>query len=172
MRYSPGPALPVGTEGLDEYFDVLLDSYIPPVSAYNLLAHATVPDIPILSVFYVDPKAKGLQATHTKEIYRVVLSCNCSSSLELERKLRAFIEEGELTVKRKGKLKTYDLTRALPVPFSLEVEADGNTFIITMSLLASEQGSIRPENLIEAAMGPDSDIRVNRVMRIRLVEES
>jgi hypothetical protein len=69
MRHAPGPALPVGTRGLGELFDVWLTEYVKAEPALHALRRATVPGLEIREVTYVDPKAKGLAATHVIEDY-------------------------------------------------------------------------------------------------------
>jgi radical SAM-linked protein len=153
MRHAPGPALPVGTAGLDEHFDVWLTAYLDPALVRQRLKEASVEGLEIMAVSYVDPRARGLQATHTHEVYEVILDGGLRSAAEVADALARVVAGGTLTVRRKNKVKDYDLTRLVEqVP---EVHGDPETgdIVVTLRLLATEQGSIRPEALMRAALG-------------------
>jgi radical SAM-linked protein len=116
MRHAPGPALPVGTAGLDEYFDVWLSEYLKPDEAMKRLQQATVPGLKLLSAGYVSPKAPSLQASHVHECYKLLLRCGLSAT-ELTRRLQGLLDAQTLTVKRPHRSggrdkpdKCYDLT--------------------------------------------------------------
>ncbi|MDR1083063.1 MAG: TIGR03936 family radical SAM-associated protein [Coriobacteriales bacterium] len=74
MRYAPGPALPVGTVGLDEHFDLWLTEYLNPALALGRLGDVGLRGLTITAASYVDPRAKGLQATHIHEEYKLVIA--------------------------------------------------------------------------------------------------
>ena len=172
MKFASGPALPVGTEGLDEYFDVHITSYVNPAEAMNRLRAATVDEISILSAEYVDTKARGLQATHIYEKYRVIVESQDMSAKELEDCLHRLIEQGELVRSKKGQNKHYDLSRIIADPQSIQVTTLDDLLLISMELRAGEEGSIRPENLLEAALGPTASWHLRSVTRVRLAETS
>jgi radical SAM-linked protein len=169
MRFAPGPALPVGTAGLDEHFDVWLDEYLNPRMALERLRSASVDGLPITAVSYVDPKAKGLQATHVHEEYEVVLDPGTLSAAEASSRLEVLVNVGTLTVMRKDKEKSYDLTRI--VEEALEVREMAGRLVIVLRLRALEQGSLRPEVLIRAALGDGFDWTLLSITRTRLYED-
>jgi radical SAM-linked protein len=191
MRYAPGPALPVGTIGLDEYFDVWLTEYLDPNLACLRLRAASVEDLGILAVSYVDPRAKGLQATHTHEVYEIVLgtgpcdavgvadalsvaeAVGALSAAEATDALARLIAGGSLTVKRKNKSKVYDLTQMVERMPEARSDPETGEILITLYLKANEQGSIRPEALMRAAFdnAVDQAWAVRSVTRTRLYED-
>ena len=171
MRFAPGPALPVGTEGWDEYFDVLLTEYVKPQEVLASLRSVTVEDIPLCAVSYVDPKVKGLQATHVYETYRVALRPKDLSADGIAACLRELIETGELRVPRKNKEKTYDLTRAFEGCDPLRVKGDADLVVVEMTMKSTEQGSLRPDDLILAGLGKEWKQSIISLARIRLSEE-
>ena len=170
MRFASGPALPVGTEGLDEFFDVFLTEYIEPDEALVRLRAATVEEIQILSTNYVDIKSKGLQATHLYETYRVVLEPSDTSASELEKYLRGIIARGQLTKHKKGVQKIYDLSKIIKDPSSVQVIPAKDLLLVLIKLKAGADGSVRPEDIIEAAMAERTGWKIRSVTRIRLAE--
>lgn len=164
MRHAPGPALPVGTVGLDEYFDVVLTEFIKPAEVLVRLQESSARGLDVIGVSYVDPKAKGLQATHTHETYEVLLETEALSREEVAQALVALIKSGTLTVKRKNKQKTYDLTQAVEaIP---EVRETEEGFLsIELHLQSSAQGSIRPELLLTTALTTTSDRTSSFILR-------
>jgi radical SAM-linked protein len=171
MRHAPGPALPVGTAGLDEHFDVWLTEYLNPATACQRLRKASVAGLAILATSYVNPRAKGLQATHIHEEYEIVLTALTLSSAELGECLVQAVEQGSLTVMRKNKKKNYDLTRLVErIPMIHEGDTAGE-HVLVLALKASEQGSLRPEVLIRAALDKEQDWSLRSVTRTRLYED-
>jgi radical SAM-linked protein len=189
MRYAPGPALPVGTVGLDEYFDVWLTEYLDPDLAYLRLRAASVEDLGILAVAYVDPRAKGLQATHVHEVYEIVLDVGARDAAETTDGLGAvevsdalgiaevtdalvrLVAGGSLTVKRKNKSKVYDLTQMVERMPEVCGDPKTSTILITLYLKANEQGSIRPEALMRAALDDAVGWAMRSTTRTRLYED-
>jgi len=170
MRYASGPALPVGTEGLDEYFDVFLTEYLDPSLIFRQLESSTVHGMEILSVNYVDTRAKGLQATHIYEDYWVIFESPSVNAQELEGSLRSVINQGFLIKKKKHTNKTYNLSKIIDSPLAVFVEASSGVCLIHMKLKSGDEGSIRPDLLIEAAMGEKNDWKILAVTRVRLAE--
>ena len=170
MRFASGPALPVGTEGLDELFDVILTEYVVPDEAQKRLQAATVEGILILSTDYVDLKAKGLQATHIHETYRVVVESSEISAPELENCLHGIIAKGQLTKYKRGMQKIYDLSKIVKDPSCVQVLPVEDLLLVMMKLKTGAEGSVRPEDMIEAALAEKNDWKIRSVTRIRLAE--
>jgi radical SAM-linked protein len=170
MRFAPGPALPVGTIGLDEHFDVWLTEYLDPNEALARLKKASVRELEITSASYVDPKAKGLQATHTHEEYEVIIDSAEADPDEITESLRRVIAAGTLTVRRGNKEKVYDLERMVEEMPEVRRLSD-DAFEVRLSLRATEQGSVRPEALIRAALSENLEWILRSVTRTRLCED-
>jgi radical SAM-linked protein len=173
MRYAPGPALPVGTVGLDEYFDVWLTDYLASPEVLRRLEAAGVAGLDVVGASYVDPRAKGLQATHIHEVYEVVLEAGALTAAELRSRLIRLIESGSLTVLRRNKKKVYDLTQSVERPPEVRearsaLDVSDKLLIVTLELRAMEQGSVRPELLLKAALEDVADWRLYPVTRVRL----
>ncbi|MDR3315372.1 MAG: TIGR03936 family radical SAM-associated protein [Coriobacteriales bacterium] len=177
MRFAPGPALPVGTAGMQELFDVWLCEYVNLRHALESLQGAAPRELAISAVGYVSPGAKGLQATHIYERYSVVLRAAETNAEDMRERLAQVVAQGELTVRRRSKDKTYDLTSAVVSPLLVEVVADGaadgtniaadaadaaDCYVVTLSLKASESGSLRPEYLLNAALETFELVSVTR----------
>jgi radical SAM-linked protein len=185
MRYAPGPALPVGTSGLDEYFDVWLTEYLESGAALRRLQEVCVEGLDVIGTAYADPRAKGLQATHVHEVYEMVLEVEELSAADVAARLAEVIAVGSLTVARKKKQKTYDLTQLIeqiPEVRALPGVTRGNgarddaalpaQFAITLKLRAGEQGSIRPEVLLRAALEDAPTWRLLTITRTHLYEDA
>ena len=168
MRYAPGPALPVGTESLDEYFDVILQEHVPVSEVLERLRVVSVSSVPICAVSYVDLKSKGLQATHIYEDYRILLDCGDLTKQELQDRLQEVIDRGELAVSRKQNTKVYDLKKTVRGCPEVLLDTNEQNLIVTIRLTATTQGSIRPELLIDAALSDVSSWKIHSITRIRL----
>jgi radical SAM-linked protein len=173
MRFAPGPALPVGTAGLDEHFDVWLTEYLASHEALARLKNASVEELEITAVSYADPKAKGLQATHTHEEYEIILDPGALRPAEVFESLHQLVQEGTLTVRRGNKEKVYDLTQMVErMPQVREAPTtQGNALMVTLCLRATEQGSVRPEALVRAALKDYVGWTVRLITRTRLYEK-
>jgi radical SAM-linked protein len=172
MRFAPGPALPVGTEGLDEYFDVWLSAYLPHDEACARLRQASVQGLDVIGVSYVDPRLKGLQATHVREDYELLLFCPDLDASALDARLRELACQGSFVVVRKGKEKRYDLTRALARPCEVRPGPRLGTLALKLFLRADEQGSVRPSALVQAALGKAVFWKLEAASRVRLAPDS
>ena len=170
MRFASGPALPVGTEGIDEYFDVFLAEYVVPEEAQLRLQAATVEWIRIISVDYADMKSKGLQATHRYETYLVAVESPEVSALELENCLHDIIVKGTITKFKRGIQKNYDLLKIIKGPSCVQVLSANDLKLVLIKLKTGEEGSVRPEDVIESALVERTDWRIRLVTRIRLAE--
>ncbi|MDR1013954.1 MAG: TIGR03936 family radical SAM-associated protein [Coriobacteriales bacterium] len=171
MRYAPGPALPVGTGGLEECFDVWLTAFLPCDEALARLQEAGVGDLDVVGVSYVDPRAKGLQATHVHEGYEVLLASKALTCAGLDEALHALRARGEMSVVRGGKEKRYDLTQAFDRPPEVREGTAPGLIELRLALRSVEQGSLRPAALLGAAIGSGIDWTLESVTRVRLSED-
>lgn len=150
MRMGFGPALPVGTAGEREYYDLVLTSFVPPAEALRALTEATVEALGPIECAYVPSGEKSLAAALTIAMYDVKLEGGIPPE-ELQSSLAALVEAGTLNVEHKGKLKVFDLTDALPKEPEVTSSEDGPCIRLTVRM--SDRGSLRPETLVNAALG-------------------
>jgi radical SAM-linked protein len=160
MRIAFGPALPVGTAGLHEYFDLLLVRYVPAPDVLTALRGAIDAELAPTACAYVDAREPSLAAALTIGQYEVVVEGGVSPQ-EVERSLASTLATGTLTVEHKGKQKVFDLAEALPK--KPEVTVDGDRAIVRIVVRMGERGSLRPELLIRNAAPDAQRIGVTRV---------
>ena len=160
MRMAFGPALPVGTAGEREYYDVVLRRFVDPVEAYEALRRASAADMMPRACAYVAPDGPSLGAAVRIAVYELSVEGG-TSPREIERMLADTVRAGTLGVEHKGKHKVFDLAEALPK--EPEVTSDEGRTTIRMWVRMGEHGSLRPEALVTAALGRDTRMRVTRV---------
>jgi radical SAM-linked protein len=159
MRIAFGPALPVGTAGEREYFDVLLTRYVPAPEALRALVSASVEELAAVACGYVDVREPSLAASLTIAEYEVIVKGGTPPE-EFERTLSETIATGSLLVMHKGKEKVFDLTEALPK--RPEVTVRDGWPIVRVWVRMSDRGSLRPEALVRAA-DPGAVVSVTRL---------
>ncbi|MHB1017477.1 MAG: TIGR03936 family radical SAM-associated protein [Coriobacteriia bacterium] len=166
MRIAFGPALPVGTGGEREYVDILMTRFVPVAEVQQALSAMMVPELGLVSCGYVSPAESSLASRLTIAVYEVEIEGG-SPQQEIERSLAALVGNGSLSVEHKGKQKVFDLSKALPKEPEVRLQ-EGRT-IIRMWVRMGDQGSLRPEVFVTAAIGAD---RVMSVTRTDLLIES
>jgi radical SAM-linked protein len=151
MKAAFGPALPVGTAGEHEYFDVWLTSFVPAPDLLQRLTRAMPADLAPVAVRFVAESEASLSAAITIACYSVgVVPTATMGPRELGEALSDVVAGGELTVEHKGKTKVFELARAL-----LEEPRVGETdagLVVTMTTRIGPEGSLRPEALVHAAL--------------------
>jgi radical SAM-linked protein len=170
MKHAFGPALPVGTGGLDEYLDVWLNDYLPAPELLTRLQAVTVIDLPVVSVAYIAANTPSLQVSHVISTYELLLDVGDNSWQAVDDSLMHLIALGSLEVERKGKLKLFDLGHYL-VERPRVSEAGERIVHLDLSLRSSASGSLRPETLLTAAFKAPEGIRIVSITRVRLSEE-
>lgn len=165
MRLAFGPALPVGTAGEREYLDITLTRFVPVAEVEHALHAAIVPELGPVACRYVSPAEGSLGSRLTIAVYEVEIEGG-SPQQEIERSLVALMGTGRLEVEHKGKQKVFDLAKALPK--EPEVRSSEGRTVVRMWVRMGEQGSLRPEVFITAAVGAD---RVASVTRTDLLIE-
>ncbi|HBT94987.1 MAG TPA: hypothetical protein DEB24_02260 [Coriobacteriia bacterium] len=174
MKHAPGPALPVGSAGLDEYFDVWLNEYIRPEEVLARLKAASVDGLSPIGVQYVPTSLRGLAATHVHEEYEVVLESDeeiPGGAGQVEESLTTLIAAGELSVARKKKTKIYDLNVAVEAKPVVTAVAGTNEVSVNLKMKSAEQGSVKPEVLIGTALGESSPFSIKSVTRTKLYSD-
>ncbi len=150
MKVAFGPALPVGTAGLEEYLEVWLTRYTTAEEALASLGAAMpiglVPD----HAKFVSERDKSLTATLTIARYEVDVTGKESEAQQVQTALDSVIASGTLTVVHKGKNKVYDLARCLPEGARVIGQEGGSRVMLTVRM--GPDGSLRPEVLISAAL--------------------
>lgn len=149
MKAAFGPALPVGTAGLHEYYDLWLRELVPTPEALARLAAATPPGMAPGAVRYVPEKAPSLSAALTIARYEVGVGPAVGPEM-LVRAVEDVLADSELTVKAKGKTKVFDLASVLPEEPRVESSGSGSTVVLTTRMGAT--GSLRPEALVGRAL--------------------
>ncbi len=179
MRHAPGPALPVGTSGLNEFFDVWTTEYVTPKEVLARLRAASVVGVRMLGVKYVPANLRGLQATHVHEEYEMVLSIaggvDETMAAKINTLLNDLIATGELKVVRKKKAKIYDLKSAVETAPNVSLvhgATNGESNImIKLNLRSSDQGSVKPELLVMEALGNESPLMIKSITRTNLYSD-
>jgi len=161
--------LPVGTAGQHELFDVWLSRYVPVPKALEQL-RAVSGDIPISELTYVDPRSKGLQASHVLESYELEVNSPDRAAEQIQQTYQQLLEAGVLETKRKGKPKSYDLGVVLASALDVQdIDASPGLYRLNLTLRATAQGSLRPELLVAQLL--DQQGAITSVTRTGLAAE-
>lgn len=151
LKAAFGPALPVGTAGENEYFDVWLTRYTEAKEALRLLSGAAPADLAPVEARYMADSVPSLTAALTIAIYLVELDGEEIKSEKMHAALSQVLSEGELVVvQKKGKQKVFDLARSVPKdPRVMDRDGGAN---IELAVRMGPEGSLRPDSLIRAAL--------------------
>jgi len=150
MRISFGPALPVGTAGEHEYFDVWLLAHVPAIEARDRLAATLAADIAPVDARYVSDKDQSLSAALTLAVYDVEVEGEGDLDQSLRSSLASVVADGSLAVEHKGKSKVFELASTLLK--EPDVRSSSGRVVVTASVRIGEHGSLRPEALVRAAL--------------------
>jgi radical SAM-linked protein len=150
MRIAFGPALPVGTAGERERFDVWLTAFAGTAQALERLKGSLPSGIDIGELAYVSDSSASLSAGVLLAVYDVAVEGKGAISTEVQAALDKLLAAGRLEVEHKGKTKVFDLGRALPKE-PLVQDQDGRV-VVTMLIRMGPEGSLRPEHLLRAAL--------------------
>jgi radical SAM-linked protein len=150
MKAAFGPALPVGTGGEREYYDVWLTQPLPAEEAVARLLASTPADLQVAEARYVHDREPSLTAAATVARYEVAVGGEGLSAELIERALITVIGEGRLEVEHKGKTKVFDLARSLPE--EARVRSYGPPFIVEVTTRMGQEGSLRPDVLISEVL--------------------
>ena len=164
MKVAFGPALPVGTAGENEYYDIWLTRYTKAEELLSLLVGAMPQDLAPTAVAYVGDSEPSLGAALTIAKYHVEVAGKGSLAQQVHAAMKSLVDSGTLTVTHKGKQKVFDLARSLPEETRVTESADGSRIELTVRI--GPEGSLRPEALVRAALEAASlDATVVRVTR-------
>ena len=164
MKVAFGPALPVGTAGEKEYYDIWLTRYTSAEEVLVLLRAAMPDDLAPTQAAFVAESEPSLAATVTITKYRVEVRGRESSAGEVRAALGRLVDSGMLVVTHRGKEKIFDLARSLPEETRVSESADGSE--IELAVRIGPEGSLRPEVLVNTALeSAKLDASVARVTR-------
>lgn len=164
LKAAYGPALPVGTAGEREYFDVWLREYTGAADVLRLLRDASPEELAPSHAAYVGNDAPSLTAALTIGQYRVELDRREISAEQAQAALDSVLSTGELEVEHRGKTKVFDLARSIPKDVC--VSEMGDEVAVDLTVRMGPQGSLRPETLIRAAaMTAGIDVSAVRTTR-------
>lgn len=149
MKVAFGPALPVGTAGENERYELWLTRYVPASEAMEALAATTPEGLLPVEAWYASDKEPSLSAGVSVATYDVIVEGVVPR--DLAEALGVVIRAGELVVEHKGKHKVFDLARSLPKEPRAEVAGDG-TAHVRLTVRIGPEGSLRPETLITSAL--------------------
>lgn len=170
MRIAFGPALPVGTAGLGEYYDVWLRSYMPAKDVLANLTAATPENLAPVSVMYAGEREASLTAALTIARYEVVVEGGTGLAEGLAGSLAAIVAEGVFAVEHKGKQKVFELASTLPK--EPEVSSVEGVTVVGLTTRMGERGSLRPETLVTTALAREGlEGRIASVTRTELLVE-
>jgi radical SAM-linked protein len=150
LKAAFGPALPVGTAGMNEYFDVWLTRYSEADALLARLRASSPVDLMPSEVRYVADSAPSLGAALTIALYDIEIDGEELAADRVGSAIGEIVAAGELTVVTKGKQKVFDLTRCLPKEAKVS-ECDGGVRV-GLAIRMGPEGSLRPESLVRAAL--------------------
>lgn len=150
MKVAFGPALPVGSAGEREYFDLWLTSYLPACRVLERIVGASPADLGLRAVAYVGEREPSLSAALTIARYRALVETPAMGPGEFGEVLAGVVGSGTLAVEHKGKTKVFDLTRALPE--EPRVRSEDGLLVVELTTRIGQEGSLRPEALVHQAL--------------------
>jgi radical SAM-linked protein len=173
MKVAFGPALPVGTAGENEYYDLWLTRYTKAEELLEALQSVTPGDLAPARAAFVADSLPSLTAALTIAQYHVEVAGKGSTTEEVRAALDSAVDSGTLSVTLKGKQKVFDLARCLPEETRVSQSADGSAIDVTVRI--GPDGSLRPEVLVKAALEAASltasVVRVTRTDTLVELEE-
>lgn len=167
MRIAFGPALPVGSAGIAESYDLWLTRLVPAAETLEMLRAATPVGLAPAEARYVSEKDPSLTAAMTLGEYEVVVEDPGMGPGRLAEALADVIGSGSLAIEHKGALKVYDLAVCLPEGAQVSEEPGRGTVRVVVHM--GPWGSLRPEALVrEALKRMDADAASITVTRVAL----
>jgi len=154
-----GPALPVGSEGRDEWLEMELTEPVAAPLIAERLAAATPAGLDLIEAIALPQDAPHLAAEIAQATYDITLPDSLATPLAALPDRLAGAEAVVVVRRRKGKVKEVDL---LPLVVALTVEGPR----VELTLRIGDSGSTRPTELLTALLGEaypgDAALRVVR----------
>jgi radical SAM-linked protein len=151
MKIAFGPALPVGSAGLAEAYDLWLTRLVPPSEVLAMLRVATPEGLAPTEARYVGEREPSLTAAMTLGDYEVVVEDPGMGPGRMADALADVIASGSLAIEHKGAHKVYDLTVCLPE--GAQVVEEPGRGVVDLTVRMGAWGSLRPEALLREALG-------------------
>lgn len=150
MKLSFGPALPVGTLGEREYFDLWFREYLPAEEVFGRLLAATPEDLAPVEMRYVADTLPSLSAACNVAVYELSIDLEVVDKESLQAAMDGVVAGGTLEVEQKGKTKVFDLARSLPKEPGVRSQGEGA--VIDVVTRMGQEGNLRPEALVREAL--------------------
>ncbi len=151
MKIAFGPALPVGSAGLAESYDLWLRRLVPAAETLEMLRAATPVGLAPVEARYVGDKEPSLTAAMTLGEYEVSVEDPDMGPGRLAEAVADVVGSGSFAIEHKGALKVYDLAICLPEGAQVSEEPGRGT--VRMVIHMGAWGSLRPEALVREALG-------------------
>jgi radical SAM-linked protein len=165
MKMAFGPALPVGTAGVAEIYDVWLKRFVAPDAVLSALRDATPAGLTPVETRYVGECEASVAAAFTLADYEVIVGHPDRGPVRLAEALDDVIASGALEIEHKGARKTYDLAICLPEGARTS-EEDGHS-VVRLTVRMGAQGSLRPDALVREALrragSSDEPVSITRI---------
>lgn len=152
MKCAFSAALPLGAASESEYYDLFLSSYVPPDLALERLRAASADDLAPLGAAYVATGSPALSAWLDRARWSVEVPGPYAAET-VDAALSELARAGELTYMRGRKQKRVDLAKTL---VGWEVEQLDNGVRLVVDTRSSNEGALRPEVLVRAALADDA----------------
>ncbi len=140
MRIAFGSALPVGVGGVAEIFDIFLARNVNPADVLDALQSASVEELYPTAAKLISPRAPAASVAFPYSTYEAELSV----------RVTALAVPRTVTVRRKKKEK--ELIVADFLADGPTCETTGAGYAVRFTLQAKEDGSLRPDVLINACL--------------------
>jgi radical SAM-linked protein len=150
MKMAFGPALPVGTAGLSEVYDLWLRRFMRPAEALEALRGTSPEGLAPVGASYVASGEPSLAAAMTLADYEVCVKGVDMGPRRLAEALRDVTASGSLEIEHKGTKKVFDLARSLPL--GATVREDKAAAIVELTVRMGDWGSLRPEAVVREAL--------------------
>ncbi|MDZ4063585.1 MAG: TIGR03936 family radical SAM-associated protein [Coriobacteriia bacterium] len=164
MKLAFGPALPVGTLGEREYFDLGLREYVPAKETQARLLVSTPSDLAPVEMCYVADTLPSLSAACNVAVYELSVDLEGADRESLQAAMDDVVAGGTLEVEHKGKTKVFDLAFSLPKEPTVRSQGEGT--VIDVMTRMGQEGNLRPDALVREALTrisiPEAAVQVAR----------
>jgi radical SAM-linked protein len=150
MKLAFGPALPVGTAGLAEVYDVWLKRFVAPGEVLDRLRASTPEGLSPVRARYAGEREASVAAALTLADYEVEFGHPDRGPGRLAEAIGDVVSSGVLEMEHKGALKVYDL--AVCLPEGVRVREENGRSIASLTVRMGAQGSLRPDALLREAL--------------------
>jgi len=159
-RINLGAALPLGYSSECELIDLWIENEIETTEIMSRISRSLPPGIALAAVDPIPAASPSLQKSIRWAEYLTILDQNTSVE-EMKLKVNELLAQDTLQRMRRGK--TYDLR---PLLDSIEVSEMEGRATLKMTLCSSQQGTGRPDEVLDA-LGLDASLV--RIQRKRLI---